>query len=90
METKIYKVVAQGEAFTVPSKKSETGLLDKCVIRLKELGEYGDEMLVVMLGNLATCRFAPGTTVAANLRFSTHETNGQWYQDITANDIVEV
>ena len=28
--------------------------------------------------------------VAANLRFSTHETNGQWYQDITANDIVEV
>ena len=90
METRIYKVVAQGETFTVPSKKQEGGQLNKCMIRLKELNEYGDEFLVVMLGNLATCRFAPGTTVAANLRFSTHETNGQWYQDITANDIVEV
>ena len=90
METKIYKVVAQGEAFEVPSKKSETGKLAKCIIRLKELGEYGDELLVVMLGNLALCRFAEGVMVAANLRFATHESNGQWFQDITANDIVEI
>ena len=90
METKIYKVVAQGEPFEVPSKKSETGKLAKCIIRLKELGEYGDELLVVMLGNLASCRFAAGAIVAASLRFATHETNGQWYQDITANDIDEI
>ena len=90
METKIYKVVAQGEPFEVPSKKSETGKLAKCIIRLKELGEYGDELLVVMLGNLASCRFAAGVIVAASLRFATHETNGQWYQDITANDIEEI
>ena len=90
METRIYKVVAQGECFTVPSKKQEGGQLNKCMIRLKELNEYGDEFLVVMLGNLASCRFAAGKTVAASLRFSTHENNGQFYQDIVANDIVDL
>jgi hypothetical protein len=60
------------------------------MIRLKELNEYGDEFLVVMLGNLASCRFATGKTVAASLRFSTHESNGQFYQDIVANDIVDL
>ena len=88
METRIYKVVAQGETFTVPSKKQEGGQLAKCMIRLKELN--GDEFLVVMLGNLASCRFATGKTVAASLRFSTHESNGQFYQDIVANDIVDL
>ena len=88
METRIYKVVAQGESFKVSSKKQEGGQLSKCMIRLKELNEYGDELLVVMLGNLAECRFAEGRLVAASLRFSTHENNGQYYQDIVANDIV--
>jgi hypothetical protein len=87
METKILKVVAQGETFTVPSKKSENGQLAKCVIRLKELSEYGDEFNVTMLGNLASCRFPQGKIVAATLRFQTHESNGQFYQDIVASDI---
>ncbi len=42
MNTMILRVLAQGEAYSVPSKKSENGQLAKCVIRLKELGEVGD------------------------------------------------
>jgi len=90
METKIMKVVAQGDTFTVPSKKSENGQLAKCVIRLKELNDFGDEIIATMLGNQASCRFAIGAVVAVNLRMGTHENNGQFYQDITVNDIREV
>ena len=90
METKILKVVAQGEAFSVPSKKSENGQLAKCVIRLKELNDFGDEFLVVLLGKTALCRFSVGQMVAANLRFITHESNGQFYQDIVANEILPI
>lgn len=46
--------------------------------------------MIDLLGNLALCRFQPGKTVAASLRFSTHENNGAWYQDIVANEIVEM
>ncbi len=90
METKILKVVAQGEAFYVPSKKSENGQLAKCVIRLKELNDFGDEFLVVLLGKTALCRFTVGQLVAVSLRFSTHENNGQFYQDIVANEILPI
>ena len=38
MQTKILKVIAQGEPMYVQSKKSENGQLAKCYIRLKELG----------------------------------------------------
>ena len=37
METKILKVVRQGEAFSVQSAKAETGI-QKCNIVLRELG----------------------------------------------------
>ena len=95
METKILKVTGQGDPMMVPSKKQEGGQLAKCYIRLKELGgDYADEYLAVMFGvmfgNLAQCRFAEGSVVAASLEFRTHESNGAYYQDVVARDIVEL
>ena len=84
------KVVAQSEKISVPSRKSESGQIDKCVIHLKELNDFGDEIIATILGNLASCRFAPGKVVAVSLRMSTHENNGQQYQDIIVNDIQEI
>ncbi len=86
METKILKVVAQTEVTKVQAKNGE---LAKCFIRLKELGnDYSDEYLCPLLGEMANKVFAPGQLVAVGLRFSTHENNGVFYQDIMANEIV--
>ena len=65
MVTKILKVVAQTQAVYVPSKKSDNGQLAKSMIRLKELGgDYEDEYICAMFGNLALCKFAAGSTDA--------------------------
>lgn len=86
METKILKVVAQTEVTKVQTKNGE---LAKCFIRLKELGnDYSDEYLCPLLGEMANKVFVPGQLVAVGLRFSTHENNGVFYQDIMANEIV--
>lgn len=77
--------------FSVRSEKSENGQLNKRNLVLKELGsQYEDEYLCALFGSLATCQFAEGELVAASLRFQTHEVNGQFYQDIVANDIVKL
>ena len=92
METKILKVVRQGEAFRVQSQKNETGSIQKCLIVLRELGgsKFENEYACAMLGNLAACRFYEGDVVVATLRFSTHEYQGQTFQEILATDIVPV
>ena len=91
METKLLKVVRQGEAFSVQSAKAEAGQIQKCNIVLKELGgKYENEYVCAMLGNLALCRFYEGDVVIATLRFSTHEYQGQTYQEILATDIVKI
>ncbi len=102
METKILKVVRQGETFSVQSQKSESGQIQKCNIVLRELGgsrsaegrlpgkTYENEFVCSVLGNLAECRFYEGDVVAATLRFSTHEYQGQVFQDIVATDIVKL
>ena len=91
METRILKVVRQGEAFSVQSSKQESGSIQKCNIVLKELGgKFENEFVCAMLGNLAACRFYEGDVVAATLRFSTHEYQGQTFQEILATDIVKV
>ena len=91
MQTKICKVIAQTETVYVQSRKNENGQLAKCYIRLRELGgEHEDEYQCAVYGSLAERRFAPGTTVTAGLRFSTHECNGIWYQDIVAHEILSV
>ena len=92
METKILKVVRQGEAFGVQSSKSESGQIQKCTIVLKELGgsKFENEYVCAMLGNLASCRFYEGDVVVATLRFSTHEYQGQTFQEVLATDIVKI
>ena len=85
------KVVRQGEAFSVQSTKSESGAIQKCNIVLKELGsKFENEYVCAMLGNLAACRFYEGDIVIATLRFSTHEYQGQTFQEILATDIVKI
>ena len=91
MDTKILKVVRQGEAFSVQSSKQESGQIQKCNIVLKELGgKFENEFVCTMLGNLAGCKFYEGDVVAATLRFSTHEYQGQTFQEILATDIVKI
>jgi hypothetical protein len=91
MDTKILKVVRQGEAFSVQSSKQESGQIQKCNIVLKELGgKFENEYACTMLGNLAGCKFYEGDVVAATLRFSTHEYQGQTFQEILATDIVKI
>ena len=91
METKILKVVRQGEAFSVQSSKQESGSIQKCNIVLRELGgQFENEYVCAMLGNLAGCRFYEGDVVVATLRFSTHEYQGQTFQEILATDIVKI
>ena len=92
METKILRVVRQGEAFSVQSAKADGGQIRKCNIVLKELGggKFENEYVCAMLGNLAGCRFFEGDVVVATLRFSTHEYQGQTFQEILATDIVKI
>ena len=91
METKILKVVRQGEAFSVQSSKQESGSIQKCNIVLRELGgKFENEYVCAMLGNLAACRFYEGDVVVATLRFSTHEYQGQTFQEVLATDIVKM
>ncbi|WP_028913117.1 hypothetical protein [Prevotella sp. MA2016] len=89
METKILKVVRQGKTFGVQSAKSESGTIQKCNIVLRELGggKFENEYVCAMLGNLAACRFYEGDVVAATLRFSTHEYQGQTFQEILVTDV---
>ena len=102
METKILRVVRQGEAFGVQSAKAEGGSIQKCNIVLRELGgsrsaegrlqgkKFENEFVCAMLGNLAACKFYEGDVVAATLRFSTHEYQAQVFQEILATDIVKL
>ena len=92
METKILKVVRQGEAFSVQSSKSDSGTIQKCNIVLREMGggKFENEYVCAMLGNLAACRFYEGDVVAATLRFSTHEYQNQVFQEILVTDIINI
>lgn len=91
METKILKVVQQGEAFAVQSQKAESGQTMKCNIVLQEMGgKYENQYAASMLGNMAGCRFSPGDLVVVALRFSTREYNGAVYQDILVTDIAKI
>ena len=92
MEAKILRVVRQGETFSVQSAKADGGQIRKCNIVLKELGggKFENEYVCAMLGNLAACRFYEGDVVLATLRFSTHEYQGQTFQEILATEIVKI
>ena len=86
-----FRVMAQSDTFAVPSQKAEGGQISKCNIVLRELGgKYENSYVATMLGEQANMRFVKDELVAAALRFSTREYNGQVYQDIVVNEIVKL
>ena len=86
-----YRVKAQSETSSVPSQKAEGGQISKCNIVLQELGgKYENSYVATILGEQARTRFELNDLVAASLRFSTREYNGQVYQDIMVNEIVKL
>lgn len=89
MNTQIFKVISQGEAQTY--QKTDGSILQKCPIRLKELGgKYASEYAATLLGGAALCRFREGELVAAVLYFTTHDYEGRTYQDIAVQDIEKI
>ena len=92
MENIFFRVVSQGDVSYVASQKAEGGQLAKCLIRLKEFGgsKFGNEYACTMFGNLAQCKFYECDLVAASLRFQVHEVNGMVYQEVIANDVVNL
>ena len=88
MVTKILKVLKCGEMFSVKSEKAEGGSLNKRHLLLQELGgQYEDQYLVSLLGNMAQQAYSEGDILATSLRFMCREYNGQFFQDITATEI---
>ena len=88
---KFFRIVAQSEVIAVPSQKAEGGQMSKCNIVLTELGgKYENSYVATVLGEQARTRFELNDLVAASLRFSTREYNGQVYQDIVVNEIVKI
>lgn len=80
----LFKVVAQTEPQSI---NTQNGPSQKSTVILQELGgKYENSFATSLLGNQV--KFFPGDFVYAALRFSTREYNGQWYQDITIQDIV--
>ena len=86
-----FRVQSQGETFLVQSQKAEGGQMNMCNIVLQELGgKYENSYVATMFGEQAKVRFAKDELVAASLRFSTREYNGQIYQDVVVNEIVKL
>ena len=86
-----FRVKAQSETFAVPSQKAEGGQISKCNIVLQELGgKYENSYVATILGDQANIRFELNDLVAASLRFSTREYNGQTYQDIVVSEIIKI
>ena len=92
METKILRVVSQGDVTYVSSTTKGDGLVAKCEIRLKTLGgsKRADEFLAHLSGNLALCRFAEGDVVAASIIYFVREVDGRLFQKVMCTDIVKL
>ena len=92
METKVLRVVRQGAPFSVQSQKQESGEIQKCHIVLRELGgsRFENENACTLQGRPAPGQRREGDLVIATLRFSTHEYQGQTFQEVLATDIVRV
>lgn len=89
METKIFRVVKQGQPVQVVSKQGDRQLW-KCPITLREMGGLqADEYAATMLDGNPQGRFRDMELVVAKLRFTTREYEGRVYQDVTVRDIVK-
>ena len=86
-----FRIKAQSETFAVPSQKAEGGQISKCNIVLQELGgKFENSYVATILGEQARIRYELDDLVAASLRFSTREYNGQTYQDIVVSEIIRI
>ena len=86
-----YRVKSQSETFFVQSQKAEGGQVSMCNVVLQELGgKFENRYVATIFGDQARIRFELNDLVAASLRFSTREYNGQTYQDIVVNEIVKL
>ena len=86
-----FRVKSQSDTFFVQSQKAEGGQVSMCNVVLQELGgKFENSYVATMFGEQAKTRFTPGELVAASLRFSTREYNGQMYQDVVVNEIVKL
>ena len=86
---KIFKVVSQYEVQEIQKKDGST--IKKCMLVLKDIGgEYEDTFAVTLLGNLAGCKFYPNELVYAALYFTTHEYNGNVFQEVAARDVLKI
>ena len=96
----IFRVVQSGDIETFDT--ANTGNIGNCrQLMLQELGAYTsrDEqgnklagtLVVKTYGSLALCQFYPGDVVVASIRFDARRSKeGNWYQTITASDIVKI
>jgi hypothetical protein len=86
-----FKIVKQMEPVELQSQKAEGGLITKSMLVLQELGgKYANTYVCATFGNTAPCRWTPGEIVMASLKFEAREHNGNFYQDIVANEIVSI
>ena len=86
-----FRVKSQSETFFVQSQKAEGGQVSMCNVVLQELGgKFENSYVATIFGEQARTRFDRDDLVAASLRFSTREYNGQTYQDIVVNEIVKI
>ena len=89
MQPIICRVVSQTEPTTVTTKNGEQ--LAKNYVRLKGIsGDYDDEFVCALLGNLARVKFTEGEKVVVSLRFRVYENNGNTYQDVSATNMFKL
>ena len=86
-----FRVKSQSDTFFVQSQKAEGGQVSMCNVVLQELGgKFENSYVATIFGEQARIRFDRDDLVAASLRFSTREYNGQTYQDIVVTEIVKL
>ena len=87
--TQIFRVITQTAAVSI--QKQDGTQTQKCSLVLQELaGKYENSIVATMLGNMASLKFYQNDIVAASLRFSHREYNGQYYMDCTVRDIIKI
>ena len=83
------RVITQTAAVSI--QKQDGTQTQKCSLVLQELGgKYENSIVATMLGNMASLKFYQNDIVAASLRFSHREYNGQYYMDCTVRDIIKI
>jgi len=87
--TGTFKVVSQTDPMDIT--KLDGTITQKSSILLQELGsQYEDTYSCTLLGNGATLKFYPGDIVLASLRFTAHQYQDQFYQDILVQEIFKL